>query len=88
MHEDLRRRALESGKTVSKKAQSKQSSRTVSAGNSRQNSRPNSRTQSRNVSDDEDGGGNLSDETSFRLVLMTTPSLGDAMLIDPAVSTR
>lgn len=66
MHEDLRRRALESGKTVSKKAQSRQSSRKTSATNSRQNSRPTSRTQSRNVSDDEDGGGNLSDETSFR----------------------
>ena len=70
MHEDLRRRALESGKTVSKKARSRQVSRTNSAvnslNNSRTNSRTNSRVQSRNVSDDEDGGGNLSDDTSFR----------------------
>ena len=66
MHEDLRRRALESGKTVSKKARSRQVSRTNSAVNSLNNSRTNSRVQSRNVSDDEDGGGNLSDDTSFR----------------------
>ncbi|ERF73293.1 hypothetical protein EPUS_03126 [Endocarpon pusillum Z07020] len=67
MHEDLRRRALESSKTVSKKARSRQSSRTTSAVNSRPNSRPTSRAQSRNGSDDEDGGGNLSDETSFSI---------------------
>ncbi|KAH7407659.1 interferon-related developmental regulator-domain-containing protein [Cadophora sp. MPI-SDFR-AT-0126] len=58
MH-DLRRQALESHKTVSKKAQSRISSRASSAANSRSNSR----TVSRNVSDDEDG--NLSDSTNW-----------------------
>ena len=66
MHDDLRRRALESGKTMSGKAKSKQSSRASSRANSQQNSRPGSRVQSRDVSDDEEGGGNLSDETSHR----------------------
>jgi len=64
MH-DLRRQALESGKTVSKKARSKQSS----GGNSRSNSAANSRVGSKNVSragSDDEEGGNLSDETSFR----------------------
>ncbi|KAK4942462.1 hypothetical protein LTR10_017758 [Elasticomyces elasticus] len=65
MHEDLRRRALESGKTVSKKAISKQSSRGSSRANSAANSRAASRAQSREVSDDEDpGNGNLSDDTT------------------------
>ncbi|KAI9813584.1 MAG: hypothetical protein M1827_003653 [Pycnora praestabilis] len=64
MHErDLRRQALESGKTVSKKAQSKQSSRTSSRANSATNSRANSRNASRQGSDDEDG--NLSDGTAW-----------------------
>jgi len=54
MH-DLRRQALESGKTVSKKAQSRLSSRT--------NSRTNSRTTSRQGSDDEEG--DLSDSTNW-----------------------
>jgi len=58
MHEDLRRRALESGKTVSKKARSKQSSPASSAPNSRPGSaatsRATSRIGSRNTSDDED----------------------------------
>ncbi|MCJ1273951.1 hypothetical protein MMC21_001744 [Puttea exsequens] len=65
MH-DLRRQALESGKTVSRKARSKQStpasSRTNSPGRSRAVSR------SGNVSragSDEGGDGELSDETSF-----------------------
>jgi hypothetical protein len=62
MH-DLRRQALESGKTVSKKARSK----TTSLSTSRTNSRGNSRTPSRNVSDDE-GEGNLSDSTNWRFV--------------------
>ncbi|OCT47471.1 IFRD domain protein [Cladophialophora carrionii] len=67
MHDDLRRKALESGKTVSKKAQSKQSSRGSSRGNSAPNSRAASRVQSRDVSDDEDlDKGNLSDETTQR----------------------
>ena len=64
MH-DLRRQALESGKTVSRKAQSKQSSRASSKANSVANSRAASRTVSRAGSDDEEAG-NLSDETSFR----------------------
>ncbi|KAJ9623019.1 uncharacterized protein PV06_04765 [Exophiala oligosperma] len=65
MHEDLRRRALESGKTVSSKARSKQSSRGSSKANSATNSRAVSRIQSRDVSDDEDyGNGNLSDDTT------------------------
>ncbi|MCJ1304967.1 hypothetical protein MMC08_007780, partial [Hypocenomyce scalaris] len=59
MH-DLRRRALESGKTVSRKAQSRQTSRTSSRGNSA----PTSRAASRAGSDDE-GDGNLSDGTSW-----------------------
>ncbi|MCJ1371266.1 hypothetical protein MMC20_002481 [Loxospora ochrophaea] len=62
MH-DLRRQALESGKTVSRKAQSRQSSKTSSRANSAPTSRAASRTVSRAGSDDEEG--NLSDETSF-----------------------
>ncbi|KAK2625128.1 hypothetical protein QTJ16_005497 [Diplocarpon rosae] len=58
MH-DLRRQALESGKTVSKKAQSRMSSRASSTANSRSNSR----NVSRHGSDDEDG--NLSDSTNW-----------------------
>lgn len=58
MHEDLRRRALESRKTLSKKARSKQSSPASSAPNSRPgsaaNSRATSRVGSRNASDEED----------------------------------
>ncbi|MCJ1471489.1 hypothetical protein MMC13_000128 [Lambiella insularis] len=61
MH-DLRRQALESGKTVSRKAKSKQSSTLSSRGNSAANSRPGSKAVSRAGSDDE---GDLSDETSF-----------------------
>ena len=65
MHEDLRRRALESGKTSSNKAKSKQSSRASSRPNSKTNSRTASRVQSRDASDDEDvGAGNLSDDTN------------------------
>ncbi|KAI9860443.1 MAG: hypothetical protein M1813_006102 [Trichoglossum hirsutum] len=56
---DLRRRALEGGKTVSRKAQSKQSSRA----SSRANSRVNSRNVSRHGSDEEDGNG--SDGTNW-----------------------
>jgi hypothetical protein len=59
MH-DLRRQALESGKTVSKKAQSRISSRNSSAANSRTNSR----NQSRHGSDDEEGS--MSDSTNWR----------------------
>ncbi|KAI9743455.1 MAG: hypothetical protein M1818_002767 [Claussenomyces sp. TS43310] len=56
---DLHRRALKSGKTVSKKAQSKISSRTTSAANSRAASR----NVSQHGSEDEDG--NLSDGTNW-----------------------
>ncbi|KAJ9611457.1 hypothetical protein H2200_004641 [Cladophialophora chaetospira] len=67
MHDDLRRKALESGKTVSRKAQSKTSSRGSSPKNSGANSRAASRVQSRDVSDDEDQDkGNLSDDTTQR----------------------
>ena len=65
MHEDLRRKALESGKTVSRK--SKQSSRGSSPRNSAPTSRAASRVQSRDVSDDEgEEKGNLSDDTTQR----------------------
>jgi hypothetical protein len=64
MHEDLRRRALESGKTTSRKARSKQASRDPSQPTSRAGSRVASRVTSRDVSDDEDNGGNLSDDTN------------------------
>ncbi|EXJ85759.1 hypothetical protein A1O1_06127 [Capronia coronata CBS 617.96] len=61
MHEDLRRRALESHKTVSNKAKSKQSSRASSLAASAANSR----VASRDASDEEDAGnGNLSDDTT------------------------
>ncbi|KAI9881538.1 MAG: hypothetical protein M1830_000101 [Pleopsidium flavum] len=63
MH-DLRRQALESGKTVSKKAQSRQSSRASSRANSAPNSRVTSRNASRHGSDEEEGG-NLSDGTAW-----------------------
>lgn len=67
MH-DLRRKALlESGKTVSRKTQSReasrQTSRAGSAQNSRQTSRQSSRAASRYPSEDEDDG-NLSDDTT------------------------
>lgn len=76
MH-DLRRQALlESRKTVSRKAASREASRStsrvVSAQTSRQNSRQSSRTASRYPSDDEDEG-NLSDETGT----WSTSSLDD-----------
>ncbi|KAL9110098.1 MAG: hypothetical protein Q9227_005291 [Pyrenula ochraceoflavens] len=66
MH-DLRRRALESGKTVSRKARSRQSSAPSSRANSRSNSKANSRVPSRNASDDDEESGNMSDETSFSI---------------------
>ncbi|CAG8982181.1 hypothetical protein HYALB_00003617 [Hymenoscyphus albidus] len=59
MH-DLRRQALESGKTVSRKAQSRISSRASSAANSRTNSR----NASRHASDDEDA---MSDCTNWSM---------------------
>lgn len=61
---DLRRQALESGKTVSRKAKAREdkSSRNSSAANSRTNSG----NVSRHGSDDEDG--DISDGTNLRLV--------------------
>ncbi|KAF2156080.1 hypothetical protein K461DRAFT_88827 [Myriangium duriaei CBS 260.36] len=61
MH-DLRRQALESGKTVSRKAKSRQSSAASSKNASPAVSRNASRVASRSASDDE---GNLSDTTDF-----------------------
>ncbi|OCK79155.1 IFRD domain-containing protein [Lepidopterella palustris CBS 459.81] len=64
---DLRRQALESGKTVSRKARSRNvsapSSKANSVVNSAANSRANSRNPSRHGSDDEDGA--LSDGTAW-----------------------
>ncbi|KAF4555872.1 Interferon-related developmental regulator-like protein [Elsinoe fawcettii] len=82
MH-DLRRQALESGKTVSKKAKSRQvsgsNSRTNSKNVSPEGSKVTSRVGSRNASDDED---NFSDETSFSThsidEMITSPDEADA----------
>lgn len=63
MH-DLRRQALESGKTVSRKARSRQASGQSSRAGSTASSRAASRVASRNASDDEEGS--LSDSTNFR----------------------
>ncbi|PYI30786.1 IFRD domain protein [Aspergillus indologenus CBS 114.80] len=60
---DLRRQVLESGKTISRKAASREGSRRTSRTASAQNSRPSSRPTSRYGSDEEDAG-NLSDETT------------------------
>lgn len=62
MH-DLRRRALESNKSISKKAKSKQSSAASSKNASPAVSRNASRVASRSASDDDEG--NLSDTTDF-----------------------
>ncbi|KAL8681469.1 MAG: hypothetical protein Q9186_002415 [Xanthomendoza sp. 1 TL-2023] len=65
MH-DLRRQALESGKTTSRKARSKQASPASSRPNSAPPSRAASRTRAVSKADsDDDETGNLSDETSF-----------------------
>ncbi|QKX64476.1 uncharacterized protein TRUGW13939_11650 [Talaromyces rugulosus] len=72
MH-DLRRKALlESGKTVSRKTQSREVSRQTSRAGSAQNSRQSSRAASRYPSDDEDTG-DLSDDTTA----LSTTSLDD-----------
>jgi hypothetical protein len=62
---DLRRRALQGGKTISRKAQSREVSRSNSRTTSAQNSRPSSRAPSRYPSDDEDYA-SLSDDTAWR----------------------
>jgi hypothetical protein len=74
MH-DLRRKALlESGKTVSRKTQSRevsrQTSRAGSAQNSRQTSRQSSRAASRYPSDDEDTGDLSDDTTALRYIFL------------------
>ena len=71
MH-DLRRQALESGKTVSKKAKARVGTRTPSAATSRTGPR----NQSRHGSDDEDG--NLSDSTNW-----SVNSIDDMLAVDP-----
>ncbi|KAL4757506.1 IFRD domain-containing protein [Aspergillus foveolatus] len=63
---DLRRQVLESGKTMSRKAASKEGSRRTSRASSAQNSHHSSRNASRQASDDEDAG-NLSDDTAVSL---------------------
>lgn len=62
---DLRRQVLESGKTISRKAASREGSRRTSRTNSAQNSHQSSRNASRHPSDEEDSG-NLSDDTALR----------------------
>lgn len=66
---DLRRQALESGKTVSKKAKAKMASQSSSAANSRPASHTSSRNASRHGSDDEDA--DESDSTNWRYVVRT-----------------
>ncbi|KAJ5358064.1 Interferon-related developmental regulator N-terminal [Penicillium brevicompactum] len=63
---DLRRQIFESGKTVSRKAASREASRTTSRTGSKQSSRQGSRNASRAASDEEDSGF-LSDETSMSI---------------------
>ena len=66
MSDELRRRALESGKTTSNKSRSRQSSRLASQGNSKPGSRPTSRPTSRDPSPDD---GFLSDDTNQRYTI-------------------
>ncbi|KAJ5592960.1 hypothetical protein N7537_009864 [Penicillium hordei] len=63
---DLRRQIFESGKTVSRKAASREASRTNSPASSKPTSRQGSRNASRAPSDEEDSGF-LSDETSMSI---------------------
>ncbi|KAB8236756.1 IFRD domain-containing protein [Aspergillus alliaceus] len=63
---DLRRQVLESGKTISRKAASREGSRRNSHANSAQNSHQSSRNASRHPSDEEDAG-NLSDDTALSI---------------------
>ena len=62
---DLRRQVFESGKTISRKAASREGSRRPSRNPSAQESQQSSRNTSRHPSDDEDGG-YLSDDTALR----------------------
>ena len=78
MH-DLRRQALESGKTVSRRALSKQSSPATSRLNSPAASRAASRSRATSrASSDDDEGDELSDETSFRLEISSLGSNFDS----------
>ncbi|OOQ90760.1 IFRD domain protein [Penicillium brasilianum] len=63
---DLRRQIFESGKTVSRKAASREASRTNSRASSKQTSRQSSQNASRQGSDDEDSGF-LSDDTALSI---------------------
>ncbi|KAJ5965956.1 hypothetical protein N7481_012670 [Penicillium waksmanii] len=63
---DLRRQIFESGKTVSRKAASREASRTTSREGSKQTSRQSSRAASRPPSDEEDSGF-LSDDTAMSI---------------------
>ncbi|KAJ5594506.1 uncharacterized protein N7459_000714 [Penicillium hispanicum] len=63
---DLRRQIFESGKTVSRKAASREASRTNSRASSKRTSRQSSRNASRHPSDDEDAGF-LSDDTAMSI---------------------
>ncbi|KAK4995853.1 hypothetical protein LTR66_004421 [Elasticomyces elasticus] len=91
MH-DLRRQALESGKTVSRKARSKQNSASSSHPSSPATSRAASRNPSRNASSDEEGGGagDVSDDGSTQWSsnsideLLATPAASDDNTDAPA----
>ncbi|KAJ5638345.1 Interferon-related developmental regulatorN-terminal [Penicillium lividum] len=63
---DLRRQIFESGKTVSRKAASREASRATSRASSKPTSRQSSRAASRQPSDEEDAG-YLSDETAMSI---------------------
>ncbi|RAL06354.1 IFRD domain-containing protein [Aspergillus ibericus CBS 121593] len=63
---DLRRQVLESGKTISRKAASREGSRRTSRANSTQNSHQSSRNPSRYASDEEDLD-SLSDDTAMSI---------------------
>ncbi|KAH8428953.1 IFRD domain-containing protein [Aspergillus melleus] len=63
---DLRRQVFESGKTISRKAASREGSRRTSRANSTPNSRQSSQNPSRHASDEEDAG-NLSDDTALSI---------------------
>ena len=68
---DLRRQIFESGKTVSRKAASREASRINSRVSSTKTSRQSSRNASRHPSDDEDAGF-LTDDTAMRWAQIPT----------------